>query len=220
MSMSFSSLQSRNNFNMNNLSCANRLGSTAASSKSVSVKLHPIHVTKIIYGVFSIYRKIGQGSFGKVYLISFREDPTKYSSGLNSQRNLAMKTISWKQHNELVIHKKISGRHPNIIKLEYYYIGANDTIGLIMEFMIESLHNFVRRYRKNGQIIPDSTKKFFMKSILSGLEFLHNLQIIHRDIKSLNILVDIDNFKVKLADFGHSKDLKTQKSISTRVGSK
>lgn len=61
--------------------------------------------------------------------------------------------------------------------------------------------------------------KYIFKSILTGLEFLHSLGILHRDIKTSNILLSRDN-QVKIADFGLSLDLLRDKDNSENVNHK
>jgi serine/threonine protein kinase len=50
-------------------------------------------------------------------------------------------------------------------------------------------------------IFPESLIKLYIFQILEGLEYLHKLNILHRDIKGLNILMAKDG-KIKIADFG------------------
>jgi len=52
----------------------------------------------------------------------------------------------------------------------------------------------------------ESESKFIFCEVLLGLEYLHELNIIYRDLKSENILLDLDGH-IKLIDFGLSKQL-------------
>lgn len=54
--------------------------------------------------------------------------------------------------------------------------------------------------------LNENLTKIFLKQILDGLTYLHSKGICHRDIKSANILLDI-NGKVKLSDFGCSNQM-------------
>jgi mitogen-activated protein kinase kinase kinase 1 len=64
-----------------------------------------------------------------------------------------------------------------------------------------SLNALYKRYRMDESLIRKYTEH-----ILHGLEYLHFNNMIHRDIKSANILVELDG-TCKLADFGGSKRL-------------
>jgi serine/threonine protein kinase len=54
--------------------------------------------------------------------------------------------------------------------------------------------------------LKESVLKIYTRQILTGLEYLHAHQIMHRDIKGANILVDNTGL-IKLADFGASKKI-------------
>jgi serine/threonine protein kinase len=55
--------------------------------------------------------------------------------------------------------------------------------------------------------VPPEVARDFTGQILSGLEYLHSLSIVHRDIKSSNILRHADPPRVKIGDFGSAKQL-------------
>jgi len=54
--------------------------------------------------------------------------------------------------------------------------------------------------------------RIYSKQIIEGINYLHSNNIIHRDLKCANILLD-SNAKIKLSDFGSSKKLKTKDSF-------
>ena len=69
-----------------------------------------------------------------------------------------------------------------------------------------------------GRIENEKLLKRILLNVLEGLNYLHENEIIHGDIKSANILIDEENdeFVFKLTDFGTSKNLSTvQKNIET-----
>jgi CTD kinase subunit alpha len=59
---------------------------------------------------------------------------------------------------------------------------------------------------ESGQTITDEQVKYYMKSILEGLQYIHSCDILHRDIKGANVLVS-NNGEVKLADFGLARNV-------------
>ncbi len=66
----------------------------------------------------------------------------------------------------------------------------------------------------NFKRFPEHLAKFYFIEILLGLEYLHNLDIVYRDIKPENILIDIEGH-VKIADFGLAKIIpRREKSYS------
>lgn len=90
-------------------------------------------------------------------------------------------------------------RHRNIVR----YHGTNkdeSKLYIFLELVTKgSLASVYRKYRLRDSHVSDYTRQ-----ILSGLHYLHSREVMHRDIKCANILVDA-NGSVKLADFGLAK---------------
>ena len=66
--------------------------------------------------------------------------------------------------------------------------------------------------------LTEPTVKDYTRQILEGLYYLHTKNIIHRDLKAKNILIDIDG-TLKLADFGFSLKLNFENSTSRQFKS-
>lgn len=117
--------------------------------------------------------------------------------------------------NEIQILKRVN--HPNIIKLKEVYEGENH-IYLVMEYFeggIE-LHDYIAHIKK----IPseDETRKI-MFQILSALDYLHDLKIMHRDIKLENILINQNTLDIKIIDFGLAEYICKKELIFIKCGS-
>ncbi|CAL3969442.1 hypothetical protein PZA11_006008 [Diplocarpon coronariae] len=135
--------------------------------------------------------KIGQGASGGVF--------TGYEKGTN--RLVAIKQMNLEQQpkkdliiNEIIVMKESS--HPNIVNFIDSYLVTGE-LWVIMEFMEGgSLTDVVTfNIMSEGQIAA------VCRETLKGLQHLHSKGVIHRDIKSDNILLSMDG-NIKLTDFG------------------
>ena len=89
------------------------------------------------------------------------------------------------------------------IPLGLFHVLCSDVIHIFMEYVPGgSLEALIRRFGK----FPEDLAAVYTSQILSGLAYLHDKEIMHRDIKCANILVTTEGV-VKLADFGASKEL-------------
>ena len=86
--------------------------------------------------------------------------------------------------------------HPDIIKMIDIVHGI-DTVELVFEKMDSDLYNVIQ---ENDDLSHDHYKMLFFQ-ILRGIEYLHKCNVLHRDLKPQNILINT-NCKIKLADFG------------------
>ncbi|MED6221081.1 hypothetical protein PIB30_051038 [Stylosanthes scabra] len=148
-------------------------------------------------GNFSCSNKIGEGGFGSVY-----------KGTLTNGEELAVKRLSKKSKqgleefkNEVVLIAKL--QHRNLVKLLGCCIQGEEKI-LVYEYMPnKSLDYFV--FDEVRKRTLDWIKRFnIMDGIARGLLYLHQesrLRIIHRDLKTSNILLDA-NLNPKISDFG------------------
>uniref|UniRef100_A0A915C9E9 Protein kinase domain-containing protein n=2 Tax=Parascaris univalens TaxID=6257 RepID=A0A915C9E9_PARUN len=149
---------------------------------------------------------IGDGAFGNVYKAVSKSDPTRVAAAkameLDDDEGAAVMVEV-----EILTHCV----HPNIVQL-YDAFTMGNRITLLLEFCgggaIDSIMVELSRGLTEPQI------QCVMREVLKALDFLHQNNVIHRDLKAGNVLLTNDA-KVKLADFGVSafcKDAREERS--------
>lgn len=149
-------------------------------------------------GDYRILKELGEGTFGKVYLVEWLSKRGKKLGALkilkNPQLNDILKEVStWAQ----------VSRHPNVLTfitaMEY-----DKQVFLISECATDgNLQDWIKAYAGKQESTADAAR--LMLGLLCGLEHLHENDIVHRDIKPANILLK-DNIPL-LADFGLARGL-------------
>lgn len=148
---------------------------------------------------YKIVAHIGSGGMGDVY--------KGYHPGLN--RVAAIKTLHQKDgaerfKNEAYIQASVS--HPNIARL-YDYVITGSTPCIIMEYVEgEALNTYLQ---KKGRLASEECEAILLQ-IVSALNYLHQKDIIHRDIKPQNFKIERGE-TIKMLDFGIAKNKYTPK---------
>ncbi|XP_050742010.1 cAMP-dependent protein kinase catalytic subunit 3 isoform X1 [Drosophila biarmipes] len=150
---------------------------------------------------YQIIKTVGTGTFGRVCLCRDR-----ISEKYCAMKILAMtEVIRLKQiehvKNERNILREI--RHPFVISLEW---STKDDSNLYMIFDYVCGGELFT-YLRNAGKFTSQTSNFYAAEIVSALEYLHSLQIVYRDLKPENLLINRDGH-LKITDFGFAKKLR------------
>ncbi|CAH1436379.1 unnamed protein product [Lactuca virosa] len=170
------------------------------------LKVFTVAGLKIATRNFSHDMIAGEGAFGKVFKGWVDHEtfsPSKVASGM-AVAVKKLNTDGYQGFQEWQAEVKILGRlsHPNLVHLIGYCCEDKDLF-LIYEFLNKgSLENYILK-KGSGLELPWSMRLKIMIGTAQGLAFLHSAenQIIFRDLKSSNILLDQD-FNAKICDFG------------------
>ena len=159
---------------------------------------------------YNIIKFINKGSFGKVYLIEEKSSKDKYA--LKRIRITGLDRYSIKSiYNEINI--LALNRCPYLLKLKDLFVYNNTYLCIITEYY--SNGDLGKYCKKNNKLSEENILKIFTQ-LCVALNYLHKNNIIHRDIKPGNILID-NNFNICLCDFGVSKKM-TSKITNTFIG--
>ncbi|CAN6329429.1 unnamed protein product [Urochloa humidicola] len=197
-------------FNNNSTSSASSTGSTNSSALYKVDHEADCLDYEILWEDLVIGEQIGQGSCGTVYHALW------YGS------DVAVKVFSKQEYSEDVIQtfrqevllmKKL--RHPNIL-LFMGAVTSPQRLCIVTEFLPRG--SLFRLLQRSGTKLDVRRRVHMALDIARGMNYLHHSSppIIHRDLKSSNLLVD-KNWTVKVADFGLSR-LKRETFLTTKTG--
>jgi len=155
--------------------------------------------------LYNTIKFLGKGAFSDVYLVQDKETEKIYA-----KKCIHQKIVNLKER-ELIIMKKIN--HPNIVRF-YNSYEEKESLNIIIEYCEKGdLQEFL-----NGRKMKEKHALHYFYQILQGLNYLHSNNIIHRDIKPQNILIDKNNV-CKIADFGFARYKEEDKLLKTMCGS-
>lgn len=158
---------------------------------------------------YTILSELGRGAFSTVYKVKY----------IPNGEIFCLKKITQKKNNHKFNEVKIlqSIHHPHLIKFISSFVDDN-YLYIVMEYCeYGDLYTLLKSVRKKGIYIMEDVLWDIAYQTLLGLEYIHNKQIIHRDIKLLNIFMNKDKI-IKIGDLGMSKLFKKKELMQSRVG--
>ena len=180
-----------------------------------------LSVTKIEYSCLHRGIQLGKGG-QETYVYQ-----TIHRQGEVAQNRVAQKRFvpAYNEdfQNEITILSYL--KHPNIVSLVGYAVD-NRSCSIIMELMDGDLHDHMcrkmRRMTPGGPFTIDDAIRVMLQ-IAEAMDYVHGKNVVHRDLKSSNILVRQTNVKgkhldIKVADFGLSKQMKPGSDLHFNVG--
>ncbi|CDW79592.1 protein kinase domain containing protein [Stylonychia lemnae] len=158
---------------------------------------------------------LGQGGFGTVLKVLNKEDSKYYAMKIQKLKDLMTASDENYSTQILCIIREINTfklNHPNITKFHESYFTHDDKFVIITELAESNLTQYKKKLVENKIKMTNAQITDIMIQIMKGTIYLHNRNIMHRDLSPDNILVFDDGQKFKLCDFGLSQQTQSSKS--------
>ncbi|KAI7885358.1 camp-dependent protein kinase 9 [Lichtheimia hyalospora FSU 10163] len=167
----------------------------------------PVYVANPSFGLqdFELMDTLGTGTFGRVYLTRFRTTNKYYAMKvLKKSEVVRLKQASLEHVEHLLWEKQIlaSVRFPFIVDL-FCAFQDNTNLYMLLEYVVGG--ELFSHLRRAGRFTNDMTR-FYASEIVLAIEYLHSKNIVYRDLKPENLLLD-HHGHVVLTDFGFAKQI-------------
>ncbi|KAF2277963.1 Pkinase-domain-containing protein [Westerdykella ornata] len=161
-----------------------------------------VRVTKGKYTLadFTIQRTLGTGSFGRVHLVQSKHNQRFYAvKVLKKAQVVKMKQVEHTNDERRMLQQV---KHPFLITLWGTFQDAKN-LYMVMDFVEGGeLFSLLRK----SQRFPNPVAKFYAAEVTLALDYLHSMNIIYRDLKPENLLLDRHGH-LKITDFGFAKEV-------------
>jgi NIMA (never in mitosis gene a)-related kinase 1/4/5 len=155
---------------------------------------------------FEVLSKIGEGAYSKVYKVRRVSDNETYAL-----KKVTIKKLKTKEKNNALNEVRIlaSITHPNVISYkDAFFDDDSESLCIIMEYADGGdLYQRILEYKKKASYMSENFLWHLLIKLTRALKALHELNIMHRDLKSANVFLTKDG-KVKLGDLNVSKVFK------------
>jgi len=157
-------------------------------------------IDKHVLKKYDIQQKLGKGAYGIVWKAV--EKKTKRVVALKKIFDAFQNaTDAQRTYREIMFLRELAG-HDNIVTLWDVLKADNDKdIYLVFEFLETDLHAVIR-----ANILEDIHKQYIIYQMLKALKFMHSAEVLHRDLKTSNLLLNSECF-MKVADFGLARSI-------------
>ncbi|XP_006634787.1 serine/threonine-protein kinase PLK3 [Lepisosteus oculatus] len=138
---------------------------------------------------------LGKGGFARCYEMTDIANNKVYAVKVIPQSRVAKPHQREKITNEIELHKTL--HHKHIVKFSHHF-EDQENIYIFLELCSRKSLAHIWKARHT---LTDPEVRYYLKQIISGLKYLHNKGILHRDLKLGNFFVN-ENMELKLGDFG------------------
>ncbi|OMJ90296.1 hypothetical protein SteCoe_7315 [Stentor coeruleus] len=173
--------------------------SLSESQKLLALRAKATKPTQVSPKQFSVLQPLGKGSFGEVYLVRNKCTGMLYAMKVLDKEKIISKNLTIYAQTERNVLSQIN--HPFMVSLHFAF-QSNEKLFLILDYCPGG---DLARHLSIEKKFPECRAKVYLCEIILALEELHKRDIIFRDLKPDNIVLDIDGHAI-LTDFGLSKE--------------
>ncbi|XP_059619622.1 serine/threonine-protein kinase polo [Phlebotomus argentipes] len=140
-------------------------------------------------------RYFGKGGFAKCYEIIDVSNHKAYAGKVVPKKLMVKESQKEKMTQEIAIHRSLN--HKNIVQFHSFF---DDKINIYIVLELCQRRSMMELHKRRKSI-TDFECRYYIYQILQGLKYLHDLHVIHRDIKLGNLFLN-EEMTVKIGDFG------------------
>jgi ankyrin repeat protein/tRNA A-37 threonylcarbamoyl transferase component Bud32 len=154
---------------------------------------------EVNFSSFTILGELGSGTFGTVFRVMKKDTTAEFAMKQLSKQMLAKNRQLQYAIGESKIMRYL--HHPFIVTL-YYAFETPRNLYLVMEYCP---HGDLDLLIVRSGSLEEKTARFYLAEVILAIEYLHSHNVVYRDLKPANILLDSEGH-VQLADFGLAKE--------------
>lgn len=157
---------------------------------------------------FHILDELGRGTSGIVYKVQRHVDGKQYAL-----KRIPLDTMDATEIQRVVAEVQLMAQTSSPYIVQYFdsYV-ENQHLNIVMELCETCLHTQIKRQAAHGKHFSETQIWVWAIQALRALEALHRNNIVHRDIKSMNLLI-ASNGALKVGDFGVAKLMSTRQCM-------
>ncbi|XP_065217362.1 cAMP-dependent protein kinase catalytic subunit gamma-like [Planococcus citri] len=156
---------------------------------------------------FEIIRTIGVGAFGRVLCVKNLKNQKYYAlKALKKEKIVRLEQVQRVHYEKRILQSVVS---PFLVDLRFVF-KTNSYLFLVMP-MIRG--GEIYSYLKTLRHFSEHQTRFYSAQIILAFQYLHSLNVVYRDLKPENVLLECDGY-IKIIDYGFAKRLEGDKTTS------
>uniref|UniRef100_A0AAR2L1V6 Serine/threonine-protein kinase PLK n=1 Tax=Pygocentrus nattereri TaxID=42514 RepID=A0AAR2L1V6_PYGNA len=175
---------------------------SAARCEQTKTELAQVVVDPKTGKSYSKGKLLGKGGFARCYEMTDLANNRMYAVKVIPQSRVSKPHQREKITNEIELHKTL--QHKHVVKFSHHF-EDQDNIYIFLELCSRKSLAHIWKARHT---LTDPEVRYYLRQIISGLKYLHNKGILHRDLKLGNFFVN-ENMDLRLGDFGLAAKLET-----------